>query len=121
SDAGRSNQVAGSSPVLGKSGTPSDDEGLVFGRSSGQTTLRSGFATASRRPGSPPPGMDRLPPPYRPQMPSLTRRASLVALLLLTVAAEPIGAQVPLSPRAFSLGGAMVAGARGHEAIYINP
>lgn len=54
-------------------------------------------------------------------MPSPTRRTSVFALLLLTVAAVPLHAQVPLSPRAFSMGGAMVAGARGHEAIFINP
>lgn len=53
-------------------------------------------------------------------MPSLTRSASLVALLLTTVAV-PARAQVPLSPRAFSMGGALVGGARGHEAIFINP
>lgn len=53
-------------------------------------------------------------------MPSLTRSMSLVSLLL-TAAAVPAQAQVPLSPRAFSLGGALVGGARGHESIFINP
>ena len=53
-------------------------------------------------------------------MPSLTRSISLAALLLAVVAL-PAQAQVPLSPRAFSLGGALMAGARGHEAIFINP
>src|SRR5690554_4975000 len=64
----------------------------------------------------------RLCPP-QPQgipMPSLTRSISLAALLLAAMAL-PAQAQVPLSSRAFSLGGALMAGARGHEAIFINP
>lgn len=53
-------------------------------------------------------------------MSSLMRSTSFAALLLAVVVA-PAQAQVPLSPRAFSLGGALVGGARGHEAIFINP
>src|SRR5690606_27109794 len=56
-------------------------------------------------------------------MSSLNRSISFIAVLLLAAvsAPAPAEAQVPLSPRAFSLGGAPVGAARASEAIFINP
>lgn len=45
----------------------------------------------------------------------------LGASLALAAAAAPAAAQIPLSPRALGVGGAYVAVARGHEAVFSNP
>lgn len=49
---------------------------------------------------------------------SLTASALLATGLL---AAGPLGAQVPLTPRALGMGGAYVATARGFESVFFNP
>ena len=45
----------------------------------------------------------------------------LLALALFTIAVCPAKAQVPLSPRSLGMGGAMVAAARGQDAVFLNP
>ena len=55
-------------------------------------------------------------------MPRLsTLRRLLPALALLTAVPPALGAQVPLSPRSLGMGGAMIASARGQEAVFLNP
>lgn len=45
----------------------------------------------------------------------------LVMLVLWTIAVVPAQAQVPLSPRSLGMGGAMIAAARGQDAVFLNP
>ncbi|HEX7240707.1 MAG TPA: DUF5723 family protein [Longimicrobiaceae bacterium] len=45
----------------------------------------------------------------------------LLAASAAALAAAPAAAQVPLTPRALGMGGAYVASARGHEALFLNP
>jgi hypothetical protein len=45
----------------------------------------------------------------------------VLALALFTIAVCPAKAQVPLSPRSLGMGGAMIAAARGQDAVFLNP
>lgn len=56
-------------------------------------------------------------------MPRLSTFSKLLlpALSLLTIGSGQLGAQVPLSPRSLGMGGAMIAAARGQEAVFLNP
>lgn len=55
-------------------------------------------------------------------MSRLSRSPTLLVMLALwTIAAVPAHAQVPLSPRSLGMGGAMIAAARGQDAVFLNP
>lgn len=49
------------------------------------------------------------------------RRSSTLALLAAGLVAAPLAAQVPLTPRALGMGGALTASARGFESVFYNP
>lgn len=55
-------------------------------------------------------------------MPRLSKLPTLLLpLALLTIASSALRAQVPLSPRSLGMGGAMIATARGQDAVFLNP